>query len=321
MQPFALAETKELRVGIQISIAYAPVMIAKEHKLIEKHAKQLGAGDIAVKFTNLGGVGAMTTALLSDSVDIGFAGPPGIAIAWARTRGSSNEIKGVSGLASVPLYLVTRNPAVKTIKDFTDKDRIALGAVKVSIHAIVLQMAAAQAFGPENFDKLDRLTVSMTHPVGTAAMLSPRSEITAHFTTPPYNYMQESAGARRILSSRDVLGGFMTNNMPFATAKFRQNNPKVYAAFLKAIEEANSILHRDRRAAVDLYLKAVDFKGSQEDVENTYRTVEDPETEFSLTPRAVGKLAQFLYERDQIKVKPADWRELFFPEVHQLPGS
>ena len=93
----------------------------------------------------------------------------------------------------MPLYLDTRNPDVKTIKDFTDKDKIALPAVKVSIQAVTLQMAAEQAFGDGQQDRLDPLTVSMSHPDAQTALLSGQSEITAHFGSPPFQYQQLAA--------------------------------------------------------------------------------------------------------------------------------
>ena len=315
------ADANELRIAQQFGISYLPVVVAQENRLIEKHAKAAGAGDISVRWTYLTGASSMNDALLSGSLDIGFAGPPGLAVLWARTRGTSS-VRGISSIAAVPLYLVTRNPAVKSIKDLTEKDKIAVPAVKVSIQALMLQMAAAQVFGDANFAKLDPLTVSLSHADAAAAMLSQTSEINTHFTSPPYNYLEISkANGRVILTSTDIVGGLTTNNLAYTTAKFREANPRLYAAFLKGIEEACEIIKRDRRAAVDLYLKATKFKGSPEDVENTYRVVEDRGTEFSLTPHGVTKLADFMFQRGIIKEKAGSWRDLFFPEVHHLPGS
>jgi NitT/TauT family transport system substrate-binding protein len=44
-----------------------------------------------------------------------------------RTKGKQN-VKRMASLGHFPYYLVSNNPAVKTIADFTDKDRIALPA-------------------------------------------------------------------------------------------------------------------------------------------------------------------------------------------------
>jgi NitT/TauT family transport system substrate-binding protein len=316
------AESNQLRIATNISLSYVPVVIMQEKKLIEKHAKLAGAGDITVHWSNLFGVNVMNDALLSGNLDIAFGGPPGLITIWAKTRGTKNEIKAISGGAAVPLYLVTRNPEVRSIRDLTEKDKIAVGAVKVSIHALLLQMAAAKTFGDADFGKLDPLTVAMPMPDAVAAFLSPASEINANVVTPPYNYVELSKGnGRVIMDVKDVVNGLMTNNLAFTTASFRDANPKLYGAFLKAMEEASEMVKRDPRGAVDLYLATIKFKGSPEDVSNTYRAVEDPGTEFSLTPHAVGKLADFMYQRGLIKVQPGSWRDLFFPEVHHLPGS
>ena len=66
----------------------------------------------------------------------------------------------------------------ETSPHFSDKDRIAMPAVKVSIQAVTLQMAAEQEFGQGQHGRLDHLTVSMSHPDATAALLSGRSEVT-----------------------------------------------------------------------------------------------------------------------------------------------
>ncbi len=96
----------------------------------------------------------MNDALLSGSVDFVCLGIPGIATIWGKTKGGL-EVKAASGFNFLPLQLNTRNPNIKSMRDLTDKDKIALPAVKVSMQAIILQMAAAQAFGEANYTKLD----------------------------------------------------------------------------------------------------------------------------------------------------------------------
>ncbi len=145
---------------------------------------------------------------------------------------------------------MTRNPNVKTVKDFTDKDKIALPAVKVSIQAVTLQMAAEKAFGEGQQNKLDHLTVSMSHPDAQTALLSGRSEITAHLGSPPFQYQElEQQGMHKVFSSYDVLGGPATFNVVWTTTKFHDENPKLYAAFVAALDEATATINRDKRAA------------------------------------------------------------------------
>jgi ABC-type nitrate/sulfonate/bicarbonate transport system substrate-binding protein len=56
-------------------------------------------------------------------------------------------------------------------------------------------------------------------------------------------------------------------------------------------------------------------------VDAVYRMLADPEIEFTLTPRQIGNYAQFMYEDGLIKHRPASWKDLFFDNVHALPGS
>ena len=155
----------------------------------------------------------------------------------------------------MPLYLNTINSSVKTIKDFTDKDRIALPAVKVSIQAVTLQMALEKLLGKH--DALDRLTVSMSHPDGMTAMMSGRSEITGHFSSAPFQYQQlEDQRVNRVLSSYEVLGGPATFNTIWTTSAFHDKNPRTYKAFLAALEEAMTFINGDKKEVAALWIKA-----------------------------------------------------------------
>ncbi len=73
----------------------------------------------------------MNDAIISGNLDFASGGVGPLLTIWGKTR-TNLGVKGVAALNSMPLYLNTINPNVKTIKDFTDKDRIALPAVQES---------------------------------------------------------------------------------------------------------------------------------------------------------------------------------------------
>ena len=179
----ARAELAELKVAKQYGISYLPLMLMEDGKLIEKYAKAAGI-DVSVTWATFAGGNVMNDALLSNSLQFASGGVGPLVILWSRTRGNL-DVRGVGALNSMPLYLVTRNPDVKTIKDFTDKDRIGMPAVKISVQALALQMAAEQVFGPGQQNRLDPLTVTMAHPDAMQAMLSGQSEVDSHFGSPP----------------------------------------------------------------------------------------------------------------------------------------
>lgn len=312
------AEVGEVRIAQQYGVSFLQLMIMERDRLIEKHGKAGGLGDLKVTWAKFAGGNVMNDALLSGAVDFVAGGVPPLVTIWAKTNGNLN-VKAVAALNSMPAYLVTRNPNVKTIKDFTTKDKIAVPAVKVGAQAIALQMAAAKAFGEENYAKLDAITVSMSHPDAVTALLSGSSEVNSHFASAPF-HSQELAkpGIHLVMTSYDALGGRATLNVVFATSKFREENPKTTAAFVAALEEATAILNKDKRGAAEFYVKASQSKLPADEI---YKMLTDPDVEFTMVPQKVMKYAEFMFKVGTIKVRPATWKDLFFPYVHNLKGS
>jgi NitT/TauT family transport system substrate-binding protein len=315
--PMARAEVDTVHIAQQFGITYLPLMYMEHQHLLEKHAKAQGLGDVKVEWVRFGSGTGMNDALISGHLDFASGGLGPFITLWAKTRGSL-EVKGVCAMNNMPLYLNTRDPKVKSIRDFTTQDRIALPAVRVSFQAINLQMAAAKAFGAKSYDKLDGLTVSMKHPDGMAALLS-GNEVTAHFTSPPFQYQElEHAGIHKVLDTYSIVGGPHTFTVIWASGKFREKNPGTYKAFLAAFEEAIGEINKDKQAAADNYIKWQNYKGPRELV---VKVLEDPLVTFTTTPNKVTTYADFMHQIGGIKVKPASWKDMFFPEVHSLPGS
>ncbi len=313
----ARAEMSEIKVAQQYGISYLPLMLMEERKLIEKHAKAAGL-EVKVGWAKFAGGNVMNDAMLSNSLQFASGGVAPLVTLWAKTHGNL-DVKAVAAINSMPLYLNTRNPAVKTIRDFTEADKIALPAVKVSIQAITLQMAAEKAFGEGQQNKLDHLTVSMSHPDAQTALLSGASEVTAHFSSPPFQYQQlERPGIHTVLNSYDVLGGPATFNLVWTTAKFRNENPKLYDAFVKALDEAIASINADKRGAAEAYIRIAKDKDS---VESIVKMLNDPAIRYTTTPENVMKYVNFMLKTGSIKVKPDSWKDLFFPNAQSLPGS
>jgi NitT/TauT family transport system substrate-binding protein len=312
------AEVNELRIARQYGISFIQFMVMEDQRLIEKHAQQAGLGNVKVIYRQMTSAGAANDALLSGQLDLVGTGIPSVVLLWEKTRGTLG-VKALVAANSVPQYLLTRNPTVRSIQDFTDRDRIAVPTVKLSGQAMLLQMAAAREFGATNYAKLDGLTVSMPHPDAAAAMVSGAGEITAHFTVPPFHYRElAKPGIRTITTSREILGGTHSILAMVATSQFHDANPRLVRAFLGALEEATAFVNRDKRAAAEIYIR-IAKDGS--DIETIFRMLSDPDNEFTITPQATMKYAEFMYQIGSIKAKPASWKDLFFPEAHDLPGS
>lgn len=318
LSPAAVAEQNELRVAKQYGLGYLTLMVMEDQQLVEKAAKAAGMPDLKVSWNTFRSSDVMNDALLSGSVDFVCLGITGIGTIWARTRGNI-DVRAVSGLNVLPLQLNTRAPHIKGINDFTEKDRIALPAVKVSMQATLLQMWAEKELGAANRNKLDPLTVSMTHPDGATVMLSGGGEVTSHFTSPPFIQMEtDKPGIRKLVSSNEILGGPVSFNVVATTGKFYQDNPKLVAIFMQAMQAATDIINRDKRAAAETYLRLT--KGKQS-VDEMLKIIGDPAIDYTLNPRNVLPFVDFMYRTGAIKVKPESWKDMFFPIAHTQQGS
>src|SRR6185437_1664777 len=250
----AAAETGEVRIAQQYGISYLPLTVMNHEKLLEAAAARAGIPGLKVTWNQFGAGNVMNEALLSGNLDFASGGVGPLLTIWSKTKGRQ-DVRAVASLNSMPLYLNITNPDVKTLKDLTEKDKIGLPAVKVSIQAVTLQMAAAQAFGDAQYNKRDRLTVSMKHPDALAAMMSGKSEIDGHFGSAPFQYQElEDKRVHRLLNSYDVLGGPATFNVVWALNSFREANPKVYGAFLAALEDAIALITKDPHRASEIYI-------------------------------------------------------------------
>ena len=312
------AEVKEVRIPQGAGgLGFLPLLEMEKYQLIEKHAKALGIDNLRVRWISVGGPAVVNDALLSGAADFTAAGPPAFLTLWDRTT-TSLKIKGVAAMASMPMYLNTRVDSIKRLEDLTEKDKIAVTSIKVSIPSLVMQMYAKSKYGPSQAARFDRYTVTMTHPDAVIALLS--GAISAHFTSPPF-YQRERKDARvhTILTSDEILGGSTTFTMLATTSKFREQNPNVYKAVMQALEEANQRIVADKTAAAELFLSTTVQKGFT--VQEIAGVLADKSSRFTTTPENIMKYANFMNEIGSIRTKPASWKDLIFLEIQSAPGS
>ncbi|GJD49512.1 hypothetical protein OPKNFCMD_2243 [Methylobacterium crusticola] len=312
----ARAEVKEVRFTHQPGLIYMPLILAEQQKLVEKQIAAAGLGDVRVSWITLTSGGASVDALISGNVDFVTSGATNLLLAWDRTRG---EVKGLAASAGAPMMLVTRNPAVKTLADFSSKDRIAVPTVKVSTQAVLLQIAAERQLGDGGRNKLDPITVQLGHPDAVGAVLSTNNEINSHFSLPPYQQIElRDPRVHVVLNSYDVAGGPLSNAVVFGRRSFVEQNPRTAAAILAALEEADALIRDDPKRAAELYLAATREKLTADEL---VAMMKQPGVVFSTTPYGTMLQAEHLAKAGVLKSRPKDWKEFFFPAVHDRPGT
>jgi NitT/TauT family transport system substrate-binding protein len=312
----AQAEGK-ISIAQQFGIGYLILDVVQDRHLIEKHGKAQGL-DIEVDWNSISGATAMNEALLAGALDVVSAGVPPMLTLWDRTRGRQN-VKAIASLGSMPNYLLSNNPEVKTLQDLTPKDRIAVPAAGVGFQSRTLQIETAKLYGNDQFKRFDDYSVSLPHPDATAALIAGGSEITAHFSSPPFQYQAlENPKVHKVLSSYDILGGPATFNVLYTTQKFHDDNPKTYKAFYDALAEAAQIVNADKVAAAQTYIRVEKSTLSEAFVE---KIVKDPEIDFTVVPQRTFIYAEKLQALGVLKNKAASWKDYFFEEAHGGSGS
>lgn len=301
-----------IRIAEQFGIGYLPLQMMRDRELIEKHGAEAGL-KITVEWARFSGGQAMNEALLSDSVDVGSGGVGPLLLIWDRTGG---DVKGIAAINDMPLFLNSNDPELQSLEDFTDDHKIAVPAAGVSIQSRVLQMAAQQQLG--SWDALENNQVSLPHPDATAQMISGVAGISAHLTSPPFQYQQvQSDNIHNILSSYDVLGRHTFNSV-WATTSFREENPQTYGAFLAALEEAMELIAADAKDAAETYIRVT---GSGLEPDFIQSMVEDPDITFTTTPNNTMKFAEFMHEIGVLSTLPESWQDYYFEDIHDQSGS
>jgi NitT/TauT family transport system substrate-binding protein len=304
----------------QRGLPYLPLMVMETLQLVEKHAGKLGIASLKTDYKSLGGTQSLIDALLSRQMDFGVSGVPSLATLWDKTAGTPNEVRALSAAQSMPFMLVTSRPSVKTIKDFTDQDKIAMPAIKVSNQAICLQMAAAKEWGDDQYARLDAYTITRSHPDAAVSVISKVTEINSHYSVAPYYYYElATPGVHNVLKSYDTMGGPSTNGVMLMTKKFRDANPKVTQAVYAALSEANEFINKNPGEAAQIYIKTTNEKRSSQ--EEMVKFISDPDNIWTTIPQQSMTYVEFMHKVGTMKHLPASWKDLYMPECHELAGS
>ena len=306
----------EIAITRQPGILYLASHVMESKKLIEAQAARDGIADLKVNWLILSGGGVQTDALLAGKVDIVNTGTGNLLLLWDRTRG---RVKGIIGSSAQPVLLLSREPRIKSLADIQSQDRIAVPTVKVSTQAILLQMAAAKMYGDGQVNKFDANTVQLGHPEAMQALANPRGEIASHFSAPPFQYLEMASGAHLVISSKEIIGGSLSQAQFFTTTDFAEGNPKLIKAVRAATEEAIAFIRKNPGEAVEIYKAVTGDKTSPADL---LGILGQPDMmDFRTEPQGTMRFAEHLYKTGVMKTMPKAWTDYYLPTSADLPGS
>jgi NitT/TauT family transport system substrate-binding protein len=293
------SDMQQVTIAEQYGLAYAPLQIMKELKLLEKNNSNL-----QVNWKQLGNTAAIREAMLAKEVDIGFMAIPPFLIGW--DKGMEWKITG--GLSSSPVGLVSNRSEISSIKDFTELDRIALPQPG-SVQHILLSMACEKEFGDSH--KLDNLLITMAHPEGMNALMA-KTDVTAHFTAPPYLTGElKSKENRLVLSGEEAMGGEFTFIVGVATKSFHDGDSENYKVFLKALEESIAFIKTNKAEAIEILSKAYDI-----DQEEVAEYLDTQGVDYTTKVQGLDKFADFMKRNEYISKTPANKTEIMWDDVN-----
>ncbi len=319
--PSILRAQEPLKVSFvqQRGLLYLPIDEMVTGGILQQEATKLGLGKVEATAKTLSGPAPVIDALLSGSADYGTAALPSLLTLWDKTHGTPNEVKAVGTVSNGAMVLYTINPNVKTIADFTEKDRIAVPSVRISFNAMMLEMASEKIWNDPH--KLDHLTVGLGHPDAVAALSAGygKATITAHIAVQPFTDRGlKIPGAHIVADSRQIFGGPLTQITLLATKQTKEKNPKLFQAVSNALDESIKVASKDKRAAAELWKKA---QNASESVDELVHLLSDPGFEFTSQPHRIAYFAAFLNRIGSLKTKVTDWKELFWETAYNKQGD
>ncbi|MGH7716116.1 MAG: ABC transporter substrate-binding protein, partial [Vulcanimicrobiaceae bacterium] len=314
----ARADTQHLNIGMQMGLGYLQIYVMRAQSLLQKNAAAMGIKDLDVTYREIGSPVVLNDGILSGSLDVVVAGVPPAIVFWDKTHDTDNPEKIFAALGSQPIYLVSNDPNVKTIGDFTAQQRIAVPAIKVSTQSIILGIAAKKMFGADGAKRFDTMQVAMSHPDAMTALLA-GSSIAGDFSSFPFQNVElENPHIHRVMDSYKVLGGPASIFCVWTTKKYYDENPKVAQVLWKSLQEATDFIKRHPSEAIAMY-NSIDH--SKLPVSSMMDLMKDPEVRFTLAPDAFMQYATYMHESGLITHMPSSWKDMVLPIAWGLPGS
>lgn len=285
------SKAKDVTIAYQPGLGYAPLLIAKHEKTLEK-----ANPGVTIKWMQLDSGSAIRDGMVADKIQVGSGGIGPFLVGY--DAGIPEKV--LTGLNDMNLYLMAMKPSIKSLKDLEGAGSIAMPATD-SIQAVVLRKGAAEQLGDPH--ALDSQIVAMGHPDGVQALIA--GQIAGHLTSPPFQAEEAAHGAHRILASYDLFGEHTFNSV-FTKTSFASCNPDFANSLVDAVISANKELTASPdKAAAELATE------TGEPAAQVKSQITGSDVKFTTTPRGFHKFASFMKSIGLIKKVPPT-KDLFF---------
>jgi NitT/TauT family transport system substrate-binding protein len=315
----ASAQQQQVRIGVGYGLAFLPVYICEDLKLVEKHAKELHLS-VRANYQRFSGAEAVQDAIAAGAIDVAPFGVAPLLKAWDEAKTANErqrQILAVSGMTTLPLALLSNRPNVRSIADLRPTDRIAMPTLSAP-QMYFLQMQSEKTFG--QYDRLRSLVVALSPADALNALFAGSGSVDGYFSSAPYTEIAlKDKKIRSILGSEAVIGGKASFLVLGATEHYVETHKEMPEAIDAAIDEAARLIHDNPRRAAQIYLahepsKALDAG----DIEAVLRENKD---EFGSAVEGIAAFAGFMTRHGELKTPPQSWKDVVAPALLDSPSG
>ena len=307
---------EQVKIGIGYGLAFLPDYICQDLKLVEKYARALHF-DVKVSYERFQGAGPVQDALASGAIDVAPFGAAPLLLAWEKTKNTPRQIVAISGLATLPVTLLSNRANVRSVADLRASDHIAVPTLTAP-QMYFLQMQAQKTFG--QYDRLRRQATVLSPADSLAALIAGTGPVTAAFFSPPYTELAlKDESIHAILRSEQVIGGKASFLVMAAMAAYVSAHPRIPEVIDKAIDEAARIIRDNPRRAVQIYLAHEPSKALN--VGEVDAVLRDNKDEFGSAVEGIQAFADFLGWRGVLKTPPKSWKNIVAPALLNSPST
>ncbi len=298
--PAAAAPAKapeKVTIAYQFGLGYSPLIVVKQQGIL---AKQFPNTKIEWKILSSGS--AVRDAMIAGQVQIGGGGSAPFLVGWDKGVGW----KLLSSLNDQDLWLVVKDPNIKSLRDFKPEHKIGTPAPD-SIQAITLRKGAQDQLG--NAKALDNNIAAIAHPDGVQSLAG--GQLAGHLSSPPYQFDEVAAGGHVILKGVDVFGR-NTAAAIFVLQTFYDQYPDFSKALHQDIADATKLI-KEKPDEAAKYLS--DEQGGNPKPEQFKAWFGNEAVSFGTAPRGFLKVAAFMKSIGFISKAPASIDEIELPTI------
>jgi ABC-type nitrate/sulfonate/bicarbonate transport system substrate-binding protein len=307
---------EQVRIGLGFGLAFLPVYICEDLKLVEKYGKAEHL-ELKPSYQRFVGAGPLQEALGAGALDMAPFGVAPLLAAWEKAKDTPRQIFAASGLTTLPPVLLTNRPDVRTLADFSAADRIVIPSASAP-QLYLLQMQSEKVFG--QYDKLRGQIVVHSHPDAVADLLAAKDSVTGYFSSAPFTEIALADGRiHKVLSAGDVIDGKASFLVLGATKSYIIAHPKVPEAVARAIDEAARIIRDDPHRAAEIYLAHEPSKTF--DAGAIAAVLADLKDEFGSAVHGMAAFADFMGRHGELKSPPQSWKEIVAPALLNSPNT